>query len=358
MEEKVLYSAPDAIVSHREEDIAYLKECQRLLSAQNFLVGEFGDDGSYKINEELCKELTNMDKVIDEKETDIYYATGIVGGEKLKFRVYLESRGEKKLATLKLLEQIKLDENFDLETQIATFLDDDDNAFYYRMKDAFRLFTKEEAEGRSMDESSKCPKLSAIFKDHKQTQNTLSYGRDNLDKQYIKSVLKVLKENESVTPLVKDFLLLVRKYPKKYPLLRRSLDRLISNAIKDNLLKEPQLKKIDKLRKTYLVIAVKNEEEYKILNKVPEEKKVKKKSPQAKNGKVKSGGKSASKKPSAPAKKQQKATYFSSPRPVAQRQAKPQVAPQRAVSPNRATSAPHRESAEPATNFGYFDLLK
>ena len=136
-EKKIEYKGYGGVIFKNEDDIAYYKQSQNIEIAQGLLLGGYDAKGAYVIPEDLCKELTKLDKVIDEDVKGVYYVSAKVSTYKLKFIVEISKiEDNKKSATLKFVEEMKvagvLDKKF--ATVVSTFIDDDDINFVFRMK--------------------------------------------------------------------------------------------------------------------------------------------------------------------------------------------------------------------------------
>lgn len=264
-EKKTEYKGYGGVIFKNEDDIAYYKQSQNVELAQGLLLGGYDAKGAYVIPEELCKELTKLDKVIDEDVKGVYYVSAKVSTYKLKFIVEISKADDnKKSATLKLIEEMKvagvLDKKF--MTIVSTFIDDDDINFVFRMKKAFNIYAKIEAEGRDMSNSEKSAKILARISQLLDLRKQIYYNKDQLDKLYIKEIVSILKASGDGGQRVLRRYLEIVKSPKfkklkvnRYVILRQILDMELITAIAEGYFSEKSLKKIRDMRKIFVLKA-------------------------------------------------------------------------------------------------------
>ena len=257
-EKKLSYKGYGDVVFENKDDIAYYKTSQNLEIAQASLLGFYDEKGNYKINDDINKELVGLDKVIDEDIKGVYYLSAKVAEHKLKFTVEMESINHKKSAFLYLKETCsvggELEKKF--SSLVATYTDTDDINFVFRMKKAFNIFARIEAEGRDMSNSAKSLKILAQKKAVKELKAKLLLDRQKIDKEYVLKMLDLLaKSGPEGKRLVKEFLNAVRvknlivQSPDKFIRLRQVLDLYVNNALVEGKISKNTLEKIRVYRK-------------------------------------------------------------------------------------------------------------
>lgn len=264
-EKKIEYKGYGGVIFKNEDDIAYYKQSQNIELAQGLLLGGYDAKGAYVIPDDLCKELTKLDKIIDEDVKGVYYVSAKVSTYKLKFIVEISKIDDnKKSATLKLVEEMKvagvLDKKF--MTTVSTFIDDDDINFVFRMKKAFSIYAKIEAEGRDMSNSEKSAKIMARISQLLDLRKQIYYNKDQLDKLYIKEIIAILKASgDGGQRVLKRYLEIVKspKFKKlkvnRYVVLRQILDMELITAIAEGYFSEKSLKKLRDTRKIFVLKA-------------------------------------------------------------------------------------------------------
>ena len=297
-EKKVSYKGYGDIIFNNEEDIAYYKTSQEFELTQALLLGYYDEKGDYTISDDICKELVGLDKLIDETSHDKYYISARAGDYKLKFEVVVETKENKKVAYLYLKENLSvsgiLEKKF--STLIASYIDDDDINFLFRMKKAFNIFARIEAEGKDMSNSDKSGKILALKKALLDKRNKLYYERDNLDKSYVKEILSILK---SAGPGGKRLLLMYldairnknlnKLKVNKYVTLRQVLDLLMQNAMVEGYFPDKNMRQIKKKKKKQMETSKKLQVDYSA-NAIKKSGGKSKGGGGAKKGKGKSGG--------------------------------------------------------------------
>ncbi len=270
-DKKVKYSGYGDIIYQDKDDISYYKSSQEFELAQGLLLGNYDENGEYYIPEDICKELVSLDKLIDETVGNMYYVSAKVGDYKLKFEIFVEEREDKKIAKLYFIENFKL-QNFiekKFKSLVATFIDDNDINFLFRMKKEFNIWANVEAEGRDMSNSNKGLTILGKKKQLLELRIKLYYNRDNLDKQYIKQVLKILKmSGSSGKQVLLMYLDIVRKNKlnklkvNKYVVLRQALDICLDRAVVEGYFPSKDVSSIRILRNNYMKKAKELQDEY------------------------------------------------------------------------------------------------
>ena len=260
-DKKVKYAGYDDIIFQDKDDISYYKSSQEFEIAQGLLLGNYDDDGKYYIPEELCKELVKIDKIIDETVGNIYYVSAKVGDYKLKFEILVEEKDDKKAGFLYLIENYKLQNIIEkkFKTLIASYVDDNDINFLFRMKKEFNIWANVEAEGKEMSNLSKASLILARKKQLLELRTKLYYNRDNLDKQYVKQILKILKvSGPTGKRVLLMYLDLVRTKNlnklkvNKYVMLRQALDICLDRSMVEGYFPNKDVKSIRILRNSYM----------------------------------------------------------------------------------------------------------
>lgn len=270
-EKKVRYSGYGDVVFNNEDDISYYKSSQDFELAQGLLLGYYDEEGKYTIAEDICKELVELDKLIDETASDKYYLSARAGDYKLKFEVNVEKKDSKKVAYLYFKENLSvggvLEKNF--STLVASYIDDDDINFLFRMKKAFNMFARVEAEGKDMSNQDKALRILMMKRGLLDKRNKLYYGRDNLDKLYVKQVLGILKNSgPGGKRLILMYLEAVRNKNlnklkvNKYVILRQVLDLYLETAMVEGYFPGKQTRQIREARKKQMETSKKLQSEY------------------------------------------------------------------------------------------------
>ena len=270
-EKKVTYKGYGDIILNQEDDINYYKASQEFELAQGLLLGYYDEKGDYTISEDICKELVGLDKLIDETASNKYYVSAKVGDYKLKFEIDVEKKDTKKVAYLYFKENFSLsgvlEKNF--STLVASYIDDDDINFLFRMKKAFNLFARIEAEGKDMSNLDKAAKILATKKGLLDKRSKLYYQRDNIDKAYVKEILNILKNSgPGGKRLILMYLEAVRSKSlnklkvNKYVTLRQVLDLYMQNAMVEGYFPDKNMRQIRDARKKQMEKTNSSQAEY------------------------------------------------------------------------------------------------
>jgi len=311
MEEKksVSYKGYGDVVLNNESDIAYYKQSQIYEITNALLLGNFNDSGEYVISEDICKELVAIDKLIDETAIDKYFLSAKVGEFKLKLIVETQKTDDnKRNAKLILIEECSIQGILTkkYESLIATFIDDDDINFLFRMKKAFNMHARIEAEGKDMENLDKGAKIIILKNKLKSQKKLIAENRGALDKLYVKAVIEALKgSGEQGRTLLMRFLETIKakglnklNAQKKYIAYREVLDQmLVVTLIEGNF----PGKKLQEIRHARKVLEMKAEEARKLAE--AEKNKPEPKKAKASGGAAKKKKAEAKKKAKAPAKK-------------------------------------------------------
>ena len=270
-EKKLSYKKYGDGVFTNKDDISYYKASQDFEIAQGLLLGCFDDDGKYYVPDEICKELIGLDKLIEETSSNKYFLSARAGDYKFKFEVIIEKKEDKKVAYLYFLENISVAGiiNKNYHTLVASYIDDDDINFLFRMKKAFNIFARIEAEGKDMKNMDKASKILILKKDLLNKRNKLYYGRDALDKLYVKEILSILK---SAGPAGKRLILMYMEAVRsknlnklkvnKYVTLRQILDVYLETGLIEGYFPDKQTLLIREVRNQQMEKSKKVQAEY------------------------------------------------------------------------------------------------
>lgn len=121
--------------------IDYLKICLREFTDANHLIGKFNDDGKYFLEQDIKRELVNMEKEISELRDGVFFAENNYLFKNFSFKVVTEKISETRAkATLYLLENYKdgYEEGM-FTTFVASFEADIDSNLNPKVRTVFNL---------------------------------------------------------------------------------------------------------------------------------------------------------------------------------------------------------------------------
>ena len=240
---------------------AYETEELKLLAIQNGLIGNFDDEGMYQIPQLHRHELINMEKLITEKTRDYYTANSQISGKTLNFIVDIKGDETSLTASLKLVEQVKIQDTtlFTLTTELAKYSDINSPDFLFKLRKNFHLRNKDENVGVTSWKDYTAPASNVVgelvFKASE--LEIMSKGRDSIDSVYITALILALKSTKNGKVVIRQFLKEVRskKYnaleTSKFMTYRQIMDALVSEALVKRLIDASQLAKINQAKTAY-----------------------------------------------------------------------------------------------------------
>ena len=243
----------------------YANKLARFEMEESFLLGEFDKDGNYVINEEIKKELIEVDKVVENKNNDGYYAIANCGNIKLEFIVTVRSFQDAdakicRVAQLKLLEYyVAQNKKIKFLNLIATFQDYDSPNFLFKVKSAFHLYSKAESGDKTLKNLSKVEKTLARLKNRFTLIEINTIKKESVELKYLTEIKKILNETPEGAKIVKRYQQIAQlnninqNNKKELPKLRYILDKILNEAIAQKLLNEETTNKINKCREIFVV---------------------------------------------------------------------------------------------------------
>lgn len=121
--------------------IDYLKICLREFCDANHLVGKFRDDGKYYLQNDIKKDLVQMEKEIALVEEGIFYASNSYMNKNFNFKIVVEKLAENKARAILYLIEDYLDgqQRGQFSTFVASFEEVINGDFNIKVKTAFNL---------------------------------------------------------------------------------------------------------------------------------------------------------------------------------------------------------------------------
>ena len=121
--------------------IDYLKICLREFCDANHLVGKFRDDGKYYLQNDIKKDLVQMEKEIALVEEGVFYASNSYMNKNFNFKIVVEKLAENKARAILYLIEDYLDgqQRGQFSTFVASFEEVINGDFNIKVKTAFNL---------------------------------------------------------------------------------------------------------------------------------------------------------------------------------------------------------------------------
>ena len=121
--------------------IDYLKICLREFCDANHLVGKFRDDGKYYLQNDIKKDLVQMEKEIALVEEGVFYASNSYMNKNFNFKIVVEKLAENKARAILYLIEDYLDgqQRGQFSTFVASFEEVVNGDFNIKVKTAFNL---------------------------------------------------------------------------------------------------------------------------------------------------------------------------------------------------------------------------
>ncbi|MBQ3494743.1 MAG: hypothetical protein IJA69_04940 [Clostridia bacterium] len=168
------------------------------------LIGEYDDNGIYKIKPEIAKNLVETTKVITSYTESFLDCYALVGDYTINFTVKFFVDNEKSVrhAGLYLKESYKfMGKKFDVETFLANYSDYDDTFFLDKLREVFNIRTKDESEGKDIKNS--IPELEELKKNKKELYKAIVAELGDANKRYVMEVLARLKTSNALGTVIR-----------------------------------------------------------------------------------------------------------------------------------------------------------
>lgn len=243
--------------------IKYSAETKKIEARENLLVGNFNENGEYKILDIIVKELVSLQKIIEFKDEKEYKATAVISKVKLNFVVIIEDLPDnKKLATLKLVENLVVAKIYKstITTPLSKFEDFNTDNFLYKVRKAFHLISKDEQSGKVDIKDYVSPPIE-LYTELKKKQDYFSklmLEREVIENKYITNIFNILRKTEKGNSILKKFVGIVKanqldkNTANKFMVFRQILDRIIEEETTQNTFDIKDQIKIKEARTIYL----------------------------------------------------------------------------------------------------------
>ena len=239
----------------------YSQNIEHLELENDYLIGDFDANGGYDINPIMKKELVSLDKIVEKKTSDGYVAIAPCGEVEFKFLVFVyfdKNNPDIRIADLKFVENYMKDGKiFNQTTLIATLQAVNNSDFLFKVKSAFHLYSKTEADGKKFENEVKAEKTLAEFRNRYTVMEINSIKKENAEIKYINALLEILKKNEK-NKIIDRFNKLLKlnglslDKKQQHLKLRYLLDKLVNEASLTRQIDKGTSKEIDDLREEFI----------------------------------------------------------------------------------------------------------
>lgn len=219
-----------------------MTEYQRFLKRNSTikagLLGEYNQNDKYVISQDVAQELIKSNKLLTSYKEDEAKCEATFGEVKLNFRIkFFDDASEgKRYASLYVQEQFThLGKKVDVETFLVNFSEVNDNEYFAKLKEALKLNTKDESEGKDISNSGEV--IGKIVKDKKSKAKMLNLELMMANRKYIQDVISVLKKagpyGTKVQKMLKDKLANIpvdKNDPNYWAKVKEILDELLEET--------------------------------------------------------------------------------------------------------------------------------
>ena len=219
-----------------------MTEYQRFLKRNSTikagLLGEYNQNDKYIISQDVVQELVKSNKILTSYKEDEAKCEATFGDVKLNFKIkFFDDLSEgKRYASLYVQEQFThLGKKVDVETFLVNFSDLNNNEYFSKLKDALKLNTKDEGEGKDISNSGEV--IGKIVKDKKSKAKMLNLELMMANRKYIQDVVSVLKKagpyGTKVQKMLKDKLANIpvdKNDPNYWAKVKEILDELLEET--------------------------------------------------------------------------------------------------------------------------------
>ena len=230
-------------------------------ACENRLLGYFDSNQSYHIRDIVKKELINIEKIIEEKTNDSYFAFCVINKTKLNFMVELTPLDDGNMrATLKLVETFTFAKIYTatITTKIHSITEPNDVHFLVKIRSKFNLVKKDE--DKAILENYKSPPIEVLTELLKKEAFLVDLREKHyaLDNCYLTKIIKELKKTPEGLKLVKNFITTVKTNKldelkeNKLAVFRQLLNKMIEEEIEQKTLPAIQQENILKIQITFL----------------------------------------------------------------------------------------------------------
>ena len=261
------------------------------------LLGSFNDSDKYVISQDVCEKLIKCTKLLklykeNDANCEAYFSDFKLN---FKFKFIVDEAENKKYASLYLLEQYSfLGKKIDLETFIVNFKQDNDYEFFSKLKEAFKLITRDESEGKDIKNSDFA--IEKIIKEKKEKAKLLIKHLMFDNKKYVLDVIRVLKKSgkfgHDMQKHLKDKLAninLDKNSPEYWAKVKEILDELLEEH-KEECPQETK-KMLELINQNYVQMYLEKSKNVKLIENVVKKPEVKKSKPKDKSKKSDGGKK-------------------------------------------------------------------
>lgn len=205
------------------------------------LLGEYNQNDKYVISQDVAQELIKSNKLLTSYKEDEAKCEAQFGELKYDFKIkFFEDKAEnKKYASLYVLEQYKhLGKKIELETFLVNFSEVNDNEYFTKLKEALKLNTKDESEGKDIKNSGEV--IGKIVQAKKTKAKMLNKELMMANRKYIQDVLSVLKKagpyGAKVQKLLKERIANIpidKNDPNYWAKIKEILDEILEETKED-----------------------------------------------------------------------------------------------------------------------------
>ncbi len=225
----------------------FYKTQQNDLIIENLLIGEFDDEGRYKISKEFLIELIKIKKLIlNNDKNNLILKANL---EKFELNFILEMQEESievSLAILKFIETVNSYDNVkkNINSVIAKYKDDNDSYFFDKVCKVFNIHSGENSDDEAIDQEVLYKILNRL-KELEFLRNNRIDELDFISNTYIDKILRILKlsSDKNAKKLLKIYSKMLVSIEDK---MGQSNYFILAKKLLDKLLKDemPILKKI------------------------------------------------------------------------------------------------------------------
>lgn len=232
---------------------------------KNLLLGEIDENRTYRIPDEIAKELIVLEKIVTSKDDLGYKAYAICGPLKLNFIIsvkeLIQDESTFKVAYLKLVESYKKQQEGEksyIVTTLAKFQDIFSDDYLFKVKKAFHLHSKEESEGKVFEENEiLAPLTLSLF--NRFTMLETNKIKVNLELKHLQDLLKILNATPKGKVIAEKFIKQtnfrtegVKGKEYSYSKLKEILYQMIDSAIQQKKLEAPVITKISEAKAKHI----------------------------------------------------------------------------------------------------------
>lgn len=249
---------------YSDEDLAtYFKHEHFLFKVFNKMLGDYDQNGKYKLPNEILKDLLALRKVPTKTENQTTFLKSTCGSITFLFKLEIGNHGtDKKYAQLYLIEsavEIPGQEKQEVISPIAFYTDDADAYFETKVKKVFNILTQEEVDGGREKENEQLA-LALLEKIKFMGKIYDAYLNESRlrDKIYVEKILKILAQDAHGALILKKYEQLLKQYQGVLDTNNKNYYRILKQLLDQALLEEEKSLSrevallLQRLRKVYV----------------------------------------------------------------------------------------------------------